>query len=50
MFALGSAGSLILAPLIGSYARRHSVRTALRIPTLVALLLAAATLVLGLTL
>jgi fucose permease len=50
MFAMGATGSIVLAPLIGLSARRGSIRTALRIPTLVALLLAAATLVLGLTL
>jgi fucose permease len=49
MFAIGSSGSALLAPLIGMYARRHSVRTALRIPLVLALLLAGATLVLALT-
>src|SRR5205823_603043 len=42
MFAIGSTGSLILPPWIGGYARRTSVHTAMRIPTLIALLLSAA--------
>jgi fucose permease len=50
MFAVGSAGSLFLAPLFGAYARRHSVRAALRIPTLGALVLAGATLLVALLL
>jgi fucose permease len=50
MFALGATGSLVLAPLIGYYAQRRSVRAAMRIPTIVGLLLAGATLVLALTL
>jgi fucose permease len=48
MFAIGATGSLFLPPLIGAYARRTSVRTSLRIPTVVALLLAAVSLVLAL--
>jgi fucose permease len=48
MFALGAAGGLLLPPVIGAYARRASVRAALRIPTLVALVLAGAGLVLAL--
>lgn len=48
MFAIGATGSLILAPLIGSYARRRTMRAALRIPAVEALLLAAATLALAL--
>jgi fucose permease len=50
MFAIGATGSLVLAPLIGASARRKSVRHALRIPTVVSLVLAAAALVLGMTL
>jgi FHS family glucose/mannose:H+ symporter-like MFS transporter len=50
MFAVGAMGSLILAPVIGVYAQRRSVRAALRIPTVVALLLAGASLVMALTL
>jgi fucose permease len=49
MFAIGATGTTVLAPLIGMYARRHSVRTAMRIPMVLALLLAGATLVLALT-
>lgn len=45
LFAAGSVGSFILAPLMGSTARRQSVQAALRIPLFVALLLTAATLV-----
>jgi FHS family glucose/mannose:H+ symporter-like MFS transporter len=48
MFAIGATGSAIVAPLIGAYARRRSVRAALRIPTIVALLLAGATMALAL--
>lgn len=48
MFALGSLGSLVLPPLIGRVARRKTVQHALRIPMVVCLVLAAATLVLGL--
>ncbi len=50
LFALGTTGSLFLAPLLGAYARRHSVRAALRIPTLGALVLACATLAVALLL
>jgi fucose permease len=49
MFALGASGSLVLPPLIGGYARRTSVRKALRIPVFMALALAAVLLVLGLS-
>jgi fucose permease len=49
MFAIGSTGSALLAPLIGGYARKSSVRSALRIPTLMALLLAGGVVVLALT-
>jgi fucose permease len=48
--ALGSLGSLFLVPLIGVYARRTTVTKALRIPTVVALSLTAAALVLALCL
>lgn len=49
MFTIGATGSLIIPPLMGAYAKRtHSVRVALRIPTLVALLLVGASLVLAL--
>jgi fucose permease len=50
MFALGASGNLVLAPLIGGCASGRSIQAALRIPLIVALLLAAAALVLGLTL
>lgn len=50
MFAIGATGSLIVPPIIGAYARRHSVRTALRIPTVVAILLAGAGIMLALVL
>jgi FHS family glucose/mannose:H+ symporter-like MFS transporter len=49
MFAIGATGSLFLPPVIGAYARRTSVREALRIPTVIALLLAAAALALALS-
>ena len=49
MYALGGTGSLIIPPLMGFYARRSSIRTALRIPTIVALLLGAAAIVLALS-
>jgi fucose permease len=39
MFAIGSLGSLILAPIIGASARRRTVQTALRIPMVIALIL-----------
>ncbi len=49
MFAIGATGNLVLPPLIGAYARRRgSVRVALRIPTLVALLLVGASVLLAL--
>lgn len=48
MFAIGASGSLLLVPAIGFSARRTGVQHALRIPMVVALLLAAAALVLGL--
>jgi fucose permease len=49
MYALGATGSLIVPPLMGVYARRSSVRVALRIPTVVALLLGAASILLALS-
>jgi fucose permease len=48
MFAIGSMGSLILAPLIGSYARGKTVQQALRIPMVLALVMAGVAIVLGL--
>jgi fucose permease len=48
MFAIGSLGSLVLAPVIGTYARGGTVQRALRIPMILALLMAAAAIVLGL--
>jgi hypothetical protein len=48
VFAIGSLGSLILAPLIGLYARGHSVQVAWRIPMVLGLLVAATAIVLGL--
>jgi fucose permease len=48
MFAIGSLGSLVLAPMIGAFARGRSVQFALRIPVVLGLLLAAAATVLGL--
>jgi fucose permease len=50
MFAVGATGSLVLPPMIGAYARRRSVRAALRIPAVVALALAGAALVMALAL
>jgi fucose permease len=41
MYAIGSLGSVILAPLIGLYVRGRSVGSALRIPMILGLLLAA---------
>lgn len=50
VFVLGSLGSLVLAPFIGTFANRNSVREALRIPMILALILAGASLALALTL
>jgi MFS family permease len=50
MYALGATGSLVVPPIMGIYARRSSVRVALRIPTVVALLLGAASILLALSL
>jgi fucose permease len=49
MFAIGSTGGLVLAPLIGTSARR-SVKTSLRIPMILALVLTAVSLVFALML
>jgi len=48
VFAIGSLGGLILAPLIGLYARGRSVQVAWRIPMALGLLMAATATVLGL--
>jgi len=48
-FMLGSAGSLLLPPVLSTYARRTSIRTALRLPTLISLLLAGGGLALALS-
>jgi fucose permease len=50
MFALGSVGSLVLTPLISALARRTTVRSALWIPLLLALLLMSVSVVLALVL
>jgi fucose permease len=49
VFALGSLGGLLLAPLVGGAAQRRSVQEALRLPMLLALLLTAVALVFALT-
>jgi len=48
MFALGSFGNLLLPPLIGAYARRTTVQRAMRIPMILALIVALAAFVLTL--
>ena len=48
LFAVGSLGSLVLAPLIGARATRRSVQTALRIPMVIAIGLTLAALVFAL--
>lgn len=48
MFAIGSVGVLFLPPLIGAYARRTSIRRAMGIPLVLALLLAGLLLFTGL--
>jgi hypothetical protein len=48
MFLLGGAGSLLLPPLMSGYARRNSIRTALRLPTVISLILAGGSLALAL--
>jgi fucose permease len=50
MFAAGGLGSALFVPLLGVYARRVTIQRAMRLPTMVALALAAAALVLGLSL
>jgi fucose permease len=49
MFAIGSAGSLFLAPLIGARIHRKNAQTALRIPLALAMLLLIMSLFFGLT-
>jgi MFS family permease len=49
MFFLGGGGGLLLPPVLSLYARRTSVRTALRVPAVICLLLAAGSLALALT-
>jgi len=48
MFLLGAAGSLSLPPVMNAYARRTSIRTALRLPTVISLILAGGSLALAL--
>ena len=48
VFAFGSLGSLVLAPVIGSIARRRNVQFALRIPMLLAIVMTLAALVFSL--
>jgi fucose permease len=48
VFALGSLGALLLAPVVGAAAQRKSVQVALRVPMLLALLLTAVSLVFAL--
>jgi fucose permease len=48
MFALGSFGNLLLPPLIGAHARRTTVQRAMRIPMILALIVALAASVLTL--
>jgi fucose permease len=47
MFSIGAAGSLVLPPVIGIYARRTTLQRAMRIPVILALFLALAALVLA---
>ena len=49
-FALGAVGSLVIPPVIGAYARKTNIQRALRIPMVLGLVLAAASMVLGLSL
>ena len=49
VFALGSVGGLVMAPLVGARARRTGVQSALYIPMMLALALTAVALVLALT-
>jgi fucose permease len=46
MYALGATGNVLLPPVLGAYAKRRTMRQAMRLPTVVALLLAAVALVL----
>jgi fucose permease len=48
VFAIGSTGSLILAPIIGAYARWRTVQLALRIPMILCLAITAVALLMGL--
>ncbi len=48
VFALGSLGALLLAPVVGAAAQRRSVQAALRVPMLLALLLTGVSLVFAL--
>jgi fucose permease len=48
MYAVGSLGSLILAPIIGRVAKRRTIQQALRIPMVIALVMTLAALVLAL--
>ena len=48
MFLLGGAGGLLLPPVMSGYARRTSIRTALRLPTVISLILAGGGLVIAL--
>jgi fucose permease len=49
VFALGSVGGLVMAPLVGARARRSGVQSALSLPMMLALALTAAALALALT-
>jgi MFS family permease len=49
VFALGSAGGLVMAPLVGARARRTGVQSALYVPLMLALALTATALVFALT-
>jgi fucose permease len=48
VFAIGSTGTLILAPIIGAYARRRTVQLALKIPMILCLAITAVALLMGL--
>jgi len=48
MFLLGAAGSLSLPPVMNVYARRTSIRSALRLPTVISLILAGGSLAIAL--
>lgn len=47
MFALGAIGNLFLPPLFGAYARRKTIQQAMRLPMVLAIVLALVTLFLG---